>query len=189
MPAGDRERQSVRQRPDVPVGECRDREDEPRDPREPHAPASGGRRRPLGTRPALGLRPGRTGSWLRRLHERSMGTKAHRRARGRAFSEDEEAVQDVGAQIEGAVGGAERAAGAASRRFGIRGVLGHGNRCLRRIPLQRLRLRSGRPSGAAAVPDVRQHRLGEPASALRGLTRPPAGILPGGDRPARLGFF
>jgi rubrerythrin len=31
-----------------------------------------------------------------------MGTKAHRRARGRAFSEDEKAVQDVGAQIEGA---------------------------------------------------------------------------------------
>jgi len=31
-----------------------------------------------------------------------MGTKAHRRARGRALSEDEEAAQDVGAQIEGA---------------------------------------------------------------------------------------
>ena len=30
-----------------------------------------------------------------------MGTKAHRRARGRAFSEDEEAVQDVGVQLEG----------------------------------------------------------------------------------------
>jgi rubrerythrin len=31
-----------------------------------------------------------------------MGTKVHRRARGRALSEDEEAVQDVGAQVEGA---------------------------------------------------------------------------------------
>jgi rubrerythrin len=30
-----------------------------------------------------------------------MGTKAHRRARGRALSEDEEAVQDVGVQAEG----------------------------------------------------------------------------------------
>jgi rubrerythrin len=30
-----------------------------------------------------------------------MGTKAHRRARGRAFSEDEEAVQDVEVQVEG----------------------------------------------------------------------------------------
>jgi hypothetical protein len=30
-----------------------------------------------------------------------MGTKAHRRARGRAFSEDEEAVQDVEVQLEG----------------------------------------------------------------------------------------
>jgi rubrerythrin len=30
-----------------------------------------------------------------------MGTKAHRRARGRAFSEDEQAVQDVGAQLDG----------------------------------------------------------------------------------------
>jgi hypothetical protein len=30
-----------------------------------------------------------------------MGTKAHRRARGRALSEDEEAVQDVGVHVEG----------------------------------------------------------------------------------------
>jgi hypothetical protein len=30
-----------------------------------------------------------------------MGTKPHRRARGRAFSEDEEAVQDVEVQLEG----------------------------------------------------------------------------------------
>jgi hypothetical protein len=30
-----------------------------------------------------------------------MGTKAHRRARGRAFSEDEGAVQDVEVQLEG----------------------------------------------------------------------------------------
>jgi rubrerythrin len=30
-----------------------------------------------------------------------MGTKAHRRARGRASSEDEEAVQDVEVQLEG----------------------------------------------------------------------------------------
>ena len=30
-----------------------------------------------------------------------MGTKSHRRARGRAFSEDEEAVQDVGVKAEG----------------------------------------------------------------------------------------
>jgi hypothetical protein len=29
-----------------------------------------------------------------------MGTKAHRRARGRALSEDEEAVQDVEAQLQ-----------------------------------------------------------------------------------------
>jgi rubrerythrin len=29
-----------------------------------------------------------------------MGTKSHRRARGRAFSEDEEAVQDVEVQVE-----------------------------------------------------------------------------------------
>jgi hypothetical protein len=29
-----------------------------------------------------------------------MGTKAHRRARGRAFSEDDEAVQDVEVQVE-----------------------------------------------------------------------------------------
>jgi len=30
-----------------------------------------------------------------------MGTKSHRRARGRALSEDEEAVQDVGVEVEG----------------------------------------------------------------------------------------
>jgi rubrerythrin len=30
-----------------------------------------------------------------------MGTKTHRRARGRAFSEDEEAVQNVEVQLEG----------------------------------------------------------------------------------------
>jgi hypothetical protein len=30
-----------------------------------------------------------------------MGTKAHRRARGHACSEDEEAVQDVGLQVDG----------------------------------------------------------------------------------------
>jgi hypothetical protein len=30
-----------------------------------------------------------------------MGTKSHRRARGRAFSEDEEAVQDIEVQLEG----------------------------------------------------------------------------------------
>jgi hypothetical protein len=30
-----------------------------------------------------------------------MGTKSHRRTRGRAFSEDEEAVQDVGVQVDG----------------------------------------------------------------------------------------
>jgi rubrerythrin len=30
-----------------------------------------------------------------------MGTKLHRRARGRAFSEDEEAVQDVEVQVDG----------------------------------------------------------------------------------------
>jgi rubrerythrin len=34
-----------------------------------------------------------------------MGTKAHRRARGRAFSEDEEAVQDVEVQLEGSANG------------------------------------------------------------------------------------
>ena len=34
-----------------------------------------------------------------------MGTKAHRRARGRAFSEDEEAVQDVEVQLEGSAKG------------------------------------------------------------------------------------
>jgi rubrerythrin len=34
-----------------------------------------------------------------------MGKKANRRARGRAFSEDEEAVQDVGVQVEGAAAG------------------------------------------------------------------------------------
>ena len=30
-----------------------------------------------------------------------MGTKTHRRARGRALSEDEEAVQDVGVEVDG----------------------------------------------------------------------------------------
>jgi hypothetical protein len=34
-----------------------------------------------------------------------MGTKSHRRARGRAFSEDEEAVQDVEVQLEGSAQG------------------------------------------------------------------------------------
>ena len=34
-----------------------------------------------------------------------MGTKAHRRARGRAFSEDEKAVQDVEVQLEGSAKG------------------------------------------------------------------------------------
>jgi rubrerythrin len=34
-----------------------------------------------------------------------MGTKAHRRARGRAFSEDEEAVQDVEVHLEGSANG------------------------------------------------------------------------------------
>jgi hypothetical protein len=34
-----------------------------------------------------------------------MGTKAHGRARGRAFSEDEEAVQDVEVQLEGSAKG------------------------------------------------------------------------------------
>src|SRR6266576_579676 len=54
--------------------------------------------------PATGVaRSGR--GWLRRLHRGSMGTKAHRRARGRAFSEDEEAVQDVEVQLEGSAKG------------------------------------------------------------------------------------
>jgi hypothetical protein len=34
-----------------------------------------------------------------------MGTKTRRRARGRAFSEDEEAVQDVEVQLEGSANG------------------------------------------------------------------------------------
>jgi len=34
-----------------------------------------------------------------------MGTKAHRRARGRAFSEDEEAGQDIEVQLEGSANG------------------------------------------------------------------------------------
>ena len=34
-----------------------------------------------------------------------MGTKAHRRARGCAFSEDKEAVQDAGVQLEGSAKG------------------------------------------------------------------------------------
>src|SRR5439155_25624038 len=68
-----------------------DREHEPRDPREPHSPASGERRRALRTGAALRSHSQRAG-WLRRLHRRSMGTKADRRARGRAFSEDSRSV-------------------------------------------------------------------------------------------------
>ena len=104
VPAGHRQRLSVRERARVPVGERGDREHEPGHPREPHSPAAGDRGRALRPWPALGSRPERTG-WLRRLHRRSMGTKAHRRARGRAFSEDEEAVQDVEVQLEGSAKG------------------------------------------------------------------------------------
>jgi rubrerythrin len=39
-----------------------------------------------------------------------MGTKSHRRARGRAFSEDEEAVQHVEAQVDGSPRAPRRAA-------------------------------------------------------------------------------
>src|ERR671934_276197 len=66
--------------------------------------ARGDRGCALRTWRALGSRPEGTG-WLRRLHRRSMGTKAHRRARGRAISGDEEAVQDVEVQLEGTANG------------------------------------------------------------------------------------
>ncbi len=66
--------------------------------RTPQLPAAGVVRSGRGA-PALGRRPGGAG-WLRRLHRRSMGKKAHRRARGRALSEDIEAVQDVEAQVD-----------------------------------------------------------------------------------------
>ena len=175
MPPGHRQRQAVRQRPRVPVGERRDREDEPRDPREPHAPASRQRRRALGPRrSALGSHPKRAG-WLRRLHRRSMGKRAHRRTRGRAFSEDNEAV--AGCRGSG-------------RRVCSCRLRSHGNRRLRRVPLHRLRVRSGRPSCASTVPDVWRHVLGEPSNAPSGLRRARrphrrAGILSRGDDSAR----
>src|SRR6185312_5503554 len=68
-------------------------------------------------------------------------------------------------------------------RHRVRGFRGRGNRRLGRVPLRRLRLRRGRPSSTAAVPDVRRHDLGESPSTLRGLSRAArgeaaAGILP-----------
>jgi len=48
-----------------------------------------------------------------------MGTKSHRRARGRAFSEDEEAVQHVEVQVEGSPRAPRRAAALPLDDFGF----------------------------------------------------------------------
>ena len=48
-----------------------------------------------------------------------MGTKSHWRARGRAFSEDEEAVQDVEVQVDGSPRAPSRPAALPPDHFGF----------------------------------------------------------------------
>ena len=70
--------------------------------------------------------------------------------------------------------GAEPAGRAAARRRRIRRVCRRRNGRLRRVPLQRLRLRGGRPAGLPPCPMCGGTVWESPGSALRGLTRPVA---------------